>query len=97
MMPEFLEALMLICFGMSWPISVYKNIKAGTAKSMSLQFILLIIFGYVAGITAKIINHNISYVLIVYIFNLVVVTMNLGVYFYNRKLDKKADTFPVHI
>ncbi len=97
MMPEFLEALMLICFGMSWPISVYKNIKAGTAKSMSLQFILLIIFGYVAGITAKIINHNISYVLIVYIFNLVVVTINLGVYFYNRKLDKKADTVPVHI
>ena len=89
-MPEFLEATMLICFGLSWPISLIKNIKAGTAKSMSLQFILLIILGYLAGITAKIISGNISFVLIVYILNLAVVTVNMGVYFYNSHLDKKA-------
>ena len=62
---EILEAIMLVCFGLSWPMSVIKNIKAKSAKNMSLQFILLICFGYVAGITAKIINHNISYVLVV--------------------------------
>ncbi|MBE7056166.1 MAG: hypothetical protein E7388_01830 [Ruminococcaceae bacterium] len=89
-MSEILEASMLICFGMSWPISLIKNIKAGTAKSMSLQFILLIILGYIAGITAKILSNNISYVLVVYILNLMVVTVNLGVYFYNLHLDKKA-------
>ena len=33
-MPEFLEAFMLICFGLSWPINVMKNIKAKTAKNM---------------------------------------------------------------
>ena len=89
-MPEFLEAAMLICFGMSWPISLIKNIKAGTAKSMSLQFILLIILGYIAGITAKILSGNINFVLTVYVLNLVVVTINLGVYFYNLHLDKKT-------
>ena len=57
---EILEAIMLVCFGLSWPMSVIKNIKAKSAKNMSLKFILLICFGYVAGITAKIINHNIS-------------------------------------
>ena len=30
---------------------------------MSLPFILLIITGYIAGISSKIINHNYSYVL----------------------------------
>lgn len=90
-MSEVLEATMLICFGASWPISVIKNIKSKTAKSMSLQFILLIIGGYIAGITAKLISHRINYVLIVYLFNLIVVSINVGVYFYNRKLDRERE------
>ena len=36
-MTEVLESVMLICFGLSWPISVVKNIKAHTAKNMSLK------------------------------------------------------------
>ena len=82
-MTDLLEATMLVCFGLSWPLSLYKNIKAKTAKSMSLQFILLIILGYVAGITAKIINHNINYVLVVYLLNLAIVSANIVVYFIN--------------
>ncbi|MGN0467108.1 MAG: hypothetical protein ACI4GY_00100 [Acutalibacteraceae bacterium] len=88
---EILESLMLICFGLSWPMSVYKNIKAKSAKNMSLPFILLICFGYVAGITAKIITHNLSYVLIVYALNLVIVSANVIVYFINKNYDKKSD------
>lgn len=90
-MAEILEAAMLVCFGASWPISLVKNYKAGTAKSMSVQFILLIITGYIAGIAAKLITHRINYVLLVYLFNLVVVSINLLVYFRNRKLDKQAE------
>ncbi|MBQ7827207.1 MAG: hypothetical protein IJ386_02955 [Clostridia bacterium] len=90
-MSELLEAAMLLCFGMSWPISLVKNVRAGTAKSMSLQFILLIITGYVAGIAAKLISGRVNYVLVVYLFNLAVVTVNLGVYFVNRHKDKVAE------
>lgn len=86
-MSEVLESIMLICFGLSWPVSVVKNIKAHTAKSMSLPFILLIITGYIAGISSKIINHNFSYVLVIYFFNLFVVSMNVVVYFINRNYD----------
>ena len=86
-MSELLESVMLICFGLSWPVSVVKNIKAHTAKSMSLPFILLIITGYIAGISSKIINHNFSYVLVIYFFNLFVVSMNVVVYFINRNYD----------
>ena len=79
-----------LCFGLSWPINVYKNIRARTAKSMSLGFILLIIVGYIAGITAKILMGRINYVLAVYVLNLAIVTVNLVVYFINRNLDKAA-------
>ena len=89
-MTEALEAIMLVCFGLSWPMNLIKNIKAKTAKTMSLKFILLIIFGYVAGITAKIINHQINYVLIVYFLNIAVVSLNLVVYFINKRRDKTA-------
>lgn len=96
MIPQILEAAMLICFGCSWPISVYKNAKAKTAKSMSLQFILLIILGYVAGIGAKLYTNNVNYVLLVYVLNLIFVLANLVVYFINRQHDKceenKAET-----
>ncbi|MBQ8300478.1 MAG: hypothetical protein IJX57_00700 [Clostridia bacterium] len=89
-MAEILETIMLICFGFSWPMSVYKNIKARTAKSMSLGFILMIMTGYIAGIMAKIFMHRFNYVLIVYMINLVMVSMNLVVYFINKGYDKKG-------
>jgi len=90
-MAHFLEAVMLICFGISWPISLMKNIKARSAKSMSIHFILMIIIGYIAGIAAKCITHNYNYVLIIYFCNLIVVSINLIVYFINRQHDREAE------
>ena len=90
-MAQLLEAIMMICFGLSWPMALVKNLRAKSAKGMSLPFILLIISGYVAGMVAKSISNNITYVLIVYLLNLIIVTMNLMVYFYNRRLDKKNE------
>ncbi len=90
-MTELFETIMLICFGLSWPLTVYKNIKSRTAKSMSLGFILLIITGYIAGITAKLSVGNVGFVLAVYIINLTIVAVNLAVYFRNRHFDKKRE------
>ena len=87
-MIEIFESVMLICFGLSWPMSVMKNIKAHTAKSMSLPFILLIIVGYIAGISAKICAGKINYVLLIYVINLLFVAANLVVYFINRRSDR---------
>ncbi|MBO7584023.1 MAG: hypothetical protein J6T20_09555 [Treponema sp.] len=84
------EALMLVCFGFSWPLNVIKAYKARTAKGTSLAFIFLIITGYLAGITAKFINHQFNYVLAVYFLNLAIVMMNVLVYIRNKGLDKKA-------
>ena len=89
-MSEIFETAMLICFGLSWPINLVKNIKAQSAKSTSLKFLLLIIIGYLCGIAAKLVNHQYNYVLAVYFLNLAVVMANLIVYFINVKKDKKS-------
>lgn len=92
-MGSIFESIMLICFGLSWPINVIKSYKARTAKGTSLPFILLIIIGYIAGITAKLISGQMNYVLIVYLLNLAIVSMNVVVYFRNVALDKRNPAF----
>ena len=87
---HFFEAVMLVCFGFSWPLNVIKAYKARTAKGTSLAFIFLIITGYLAGITAKFVNHQFNYVLAVYFLNLAIVMINVLVYIRNKSLDKKA-------
>lgn len=96
-MSSIFEAAMLVCFGFSWPMNVRKAIKAKSAKGMSLAFILLIIVGYIAGITAKLMNHQINYVLAVYILNLVIVFTNLVVYFRNRALDRRSEAVKMDV
>ena len=88
-MGSILETVMLVCFGFSWPLNVMKAYKAKTAKGTSLPFILLIVAGYIAGITAKVITDQINYVLIAYIVNLAIVSLNIVIYFRNISLDKK--------
>ena len=90
-MTDILETAMLLCFGCSWPISLIKNIKAHTAAGTSLGFTLLILTGYLAGITAKLIKGVGGLVLYAYIFNLVIVVANLVVYFINKRHDKAAE------
>ena len=88
-MGSILETVMLVCFGFSWPLNVITAYRAKTAKGTSLPFILLIIAGYIAGISAKLITGQINYVLIAYILNLAIVSLNVVVYFRNVSLDKK--------
>ena len=88
-MGSILETVMLVCFGFSWPLNVIKTYRAKTAKGTSLLFILLIITGYIAGISAKLISGQINYVLIAYILNVAIVSLNVIVYFRNVSLDKK--------
>lgn len=87
---HLLEAGMLVCFGFSWPLNVVKAYKARTAKGTSLAFIILIITGYIAGISAKIINNQFNYVLGVYFLNLAIVSANIFVYIRNKSLDRKS-------
>ena len=90
-MAEALEAIMLICFGLSWPTNAYKNFKARTAAGTSWQFILLITLGYFAGIAAKFVSGTINWVLAVYFLNVVCIATNWVVYFRNCAIDRERD------
>lgn len=86
-MAEILEAVMLLCFGLSWPMNAYKSYKARTAAGTSWQFLMLISLGYVAGIGAKFCAGSLTWVLAVYFLNLACLGVNWAVYFRNRKFD----------
>lgn len=87
-MVAFFESMMLICFGVSWPISVYKSLTSGSTKGKSVLFTIAIIVGYFAGIAGKIVGKNINYVLVLYLINLLFVSVDLMLYFINRRREK---------
>ena len=86
-MPQLLESVMLICFGISWPLNLIKSWRSRTAKGQSLWFLLVIFVGYVSGITHKIL-YSPDIVMALYVLNLLMVTANIAVFFRNKKLDK---------
>lgn len=97
-MSEFLEILMIVSFGCSWPLNVMKSYKARTTKGKSLSFLCLIFFGYIAGIASKFTNEAYMaafaekwYVLFFYCLNLVMVGADLCLYYRNHLIDKKEN------
>lgn len=90
-MPEFFEAVMVICFGVSWPISISKSYTSRTTKGKSVVFLFFIMVGYLCGIVSKILADNITYVFIFYVINFLLVGIDLILYFRNIRLDKKNE------
>ena len=94
-MSELFEIIMIVSFGISWPMNVIKSYKSRTTKGKSLAFLLLIFFGYIFGIASKFLNEAYMssfsekwYVLFFYFLNLFMVGIDLCLYFRNRHIDK---------
>lgn len=97
-MAEILEIIMVLSFGASWPFNVIKSYRARTAKGKSPVFLLLILFGYIAGITSKLVNETYMaefgqkwYVLFFYVLNFIMVFIDFCLYLRNRMLDKARE------
>ena len=88
-MAAVLEAIMLVCFGLSWPINAMKAWKSKTAAGTSWMFLALITFGYLAGIAAKFVGGTINWVLAVYFVNLAALVVNWCVFARNKALDSR--------
>jgi len=89
-LPEVFELIMVLCFGVSWPVSIAKSWRCRTAKGKSPVFLFFIIAGYASGITWKLLLGSTTYVFWFYMLNLLMVTADLLLYFRNRRLDRTA-------
>ena len=90
-MAQIFEVLMIVCFGVSWPFNIAKSWKAKTARGKSLLFEICILVGYICGIAGKFITGNVTYVLIAYVINVVMVLIDILLTLRNMALDKLAD------
>ncbi len=99
------EALTIFCFGLSWPISIRKSYVSRTAKGKSVVFEILLIVGYAFGIARKFIQiyglgEKITFdtlegwifflSFIFYFLNSIEISIDIALYFRNRKLDMQA-------
>ena len=74
------EVLFLLCFAVSWPISIAKSLRTKVVIGKSPVFMGLIILGYIFGIIHKVLN-NPDIVTWLYVFNATLVAVDLALYF----------------
>lgn len=74
------EALMLLCFGISWPISVAKSIRTRVVSGKSPLFMAIVCFGYLFGVVHKVL-YSFDLITVLYAINLIMVAVDLSLYF----------------
>ncbi|MGB3212728.1 MAG: hypothetical protein WBB19_18645 [Desulforhopalus sp.] len=84
-----LEAIMLICFGVSWPVSIIKAVKTKIVQGKSPLFMSLIAIGYISGISHKILYSR-DYLVVIYVFNLSMILADLYLYTRYNPCDAAA-------
>lgn len=87
---SILETLMIVSFGISWPLSIYRSYTSRSTKGKSLMFMCFILFGYICGIVSKLLDHNLNLAFWFYIPNIIMVTTDICLYFRNKKLEAGA-------
>jgi uncharacterized membrane protein len=84
------EMIMLICFGLAWPFSIYKSYKTKSIQGKSPAFLVVILVGYLSGILHKVF-YSYDNVIFLYVLNSIMVTVDLILYIRNKKLQIKQD------
>lgn len=93
---ELFEAVTILCFGLSWPISIRKSLISKTAQGKSLFFEVFLLIGYAFGITRKFMQFALlgssGFLFFLsfffYVLNFVEISVDVALYFRNVKFDK---------
>lgn len=85
------EILMLVCFGLAWPLSIIKTLKSKTVSGKSPFFLVVVVIGYIAGTIHKLF-YNLDYVIFLYILNGTMVFIDLMLYRYYSKKTQSSET-----
>jgi hypothetical protein len=93
---KVLETIMLLCFGAAWPASIAKSWRSRTTRGKSLFFIIIILFGYIAGISKVLISEGTrGFMLLPYGLNFVMVTADALIYARNAAIEKREGGSPL--
>jgi hypothetical protein len=87
------EAIMLISFGLAWPLNIYKSWRTRSAAGKNVWFLYVVALGYAAGIINKIL-YDPDIVLYLYVLNLTMVCTDTVLYYRNLRLDRLAGRQP---
>lgn len=97
-MAELFESLMVISFGVSWPMNIIRAYKGRTAKGTSIIFLSCIELGYISSIIWKLLTGDMQaffagditkYGCFFYLLNAVMVFIAIVIFFKNKALDIK--------
>ncbi len=92
---QLCEIGMLIAFGSSWPFNISKSITSRTAKGKSIQFEIVIIIGYIIGLTGRLISYSrtgeFAYSIWFYIADITMVLIDASLYVRNVRLDRQRE------
>jgi hypothetical protein len=99
--PVLLEALMLTCFGLAWPMANLRMLRTGQAEGKGLGFTLIIFCGYLAGAAAKIalatVTTPLAPVFWLYALNATSVGLNLALQWYFGRQVKTSGDYPAGV
>jgi hypothetical protein len=74
------EVMMLVCFGISWPISIAKALRTKKVEGKSPVFMIVICVGYLSGILHKLFFAY-DWVIVLYAINMIMVATDLFLYY----------------
>lgn len=85
------ETIMILCFGISWPLNIIRSYRSRSTKGKSILFSFFIAFGYVCGITSKIMSRTFNLAFWFYFPNIIMVCTDIALYYRNRAIERKEE------
>jgi len=85
MLIDLLEAGMLICWGISWPVQVLKTYRTKNVAGKSIIFCWLIWIGYALAVIRKVLCDP-DFVIWLYLLNMAFVTTDIMFYYKYKEL-----------
>ncbi len=82
------EIVMLLCFGLAWPFSIYKSIISRQTQGKSVLFLIIVVIGYISGIIHKLLYSR-DWVVMLYALNALMVSVDIALYYRNKRFEKK--------
>lgn len=97
-----MEMMMVVLFGISWPLNIAKAWKSKTTKGTSVLFYTFIWLGYIFALAGKfaMIKYNSPapwyetvhwYVMFFYFVNIAMVSFGIIIYFRNKVIESKSN------